>query len=121
MYYQSVRGCEICKLAHASHSRPATAQDGGGVEGSLSLGCRIKLIEKVVSRSMYCDVTREGGRGERGKAGHAMQDIGGTGTTLAGGLFPRDPRLLEIHCSTSVRALAACPLHLKPLSSSRQL
>ena len=101
------------------HPRPAR-RHRTVVEGSLSLGCRIKLIEKVVSRSMDCDVTREGG-GAREKAGHAMQDIGGTGTTLTGGLFPRAPRLLEIHCSTSVRALAACPLHLKPLSSSRQL
>ena len=62
------------------------------------------------------DVTRGG---ERERASHAMQDIGGT--TLTAGLFP--PRLLEIvrHCSTSVRALPACPLHFKPLSSSRQL
>ena len=63
------------------------------------------------------DVTREGRGGK--VAGLAMQDIGGT--TLTAGLFP--PRLLEIvrHCSTSVRALPACPLHFKPLSSSRQL
>ena len=47
--------------AWARHPPPQHSTGRCGVVGSLSLGCRIKLIEKVVSRSMYwCD--ERGGR-----------------------------------------------------------